>query len=124
MTLDEALSELDTCNHLKVSLTSVSASRWRRGFITTIEAHVHIRRKKGEPFPDMLIRAAARVASGHHPVRRAPIPKPTDRCACGRTSELAYDSLVKQRMCRSCRTAWARAAKSNDMPPVSGREVM
>jgi hypothetical protein len=124
MTLSEALIELDTCEWLKISNTSVHASRWsRKGHGP--DANVQIRRKKGESFEQMIIRAASLVQAGHQPTHRVPPRTSAEKCACGRkTFDLVWVEQLKQRLCRPCAVAWHGAAKNNDMQAPKSDDVM
>lgn len=137
MSISEALRELDACNWLKVSARHVSASKYkthaelwmlsaedRRNRNSIYHADVTVRRKKSETFEELLVRAATMVRSGYVPKTRVPPKKFQERCACGSPDcDLAWNPQLNQRMCRKCSSAWAVAARHNDMAPVQGDDV-
>lgn len=135
MSISDALNELDMCDFLKVTKTSIHASRWARtrgGYgppdgMAPKDADVMIRRRKSESFEAMLLRAAGLVRAGHRPTIRVPTLTSADRCACGRQGHdltLAWNSQLHQWLCRSCMAGWATAGRNNDMRSVKTDVVM
>ena len=133
MTISEALKVLDECNWLKVNTSHVSAARYHSrthlAFQSREEllkpdsmyfANVLIRRKKGETFEGMLVRAATLVEAGHLPKERVPPASHKDVCACGENARLSWHYQLKQRVCPRCSLKWDTAARNNDMRPTTG----
>lgn len=103
MTVERACEILGAVRWLRIRDAAVTASTW-----TPKRCKVHIRRRNGETFASMLIRAAEMVEAGFMPTNR-----PNDffaRCPCGSRDDLRKMRGWDEWLCGECRRALAPKA--------------
>lgn len=113
--LDQALAILGESDWLKISRSSVSASRYHIGRVEVQASgglavvdvakpySVRIRRGPEESFASMLVRAADLALAGHQPKRRARL---ANACRCGSRDRLRYHKQMERTVCQNCAVQW------------------